>query len=82
MSIDNISLISCSTSNNDDHAPSTSTATKDNQSNDKTEPNNNCSMENLNKYEIKKDDFDHEQENIIPWRAQLRKTNSRLSLVG
>lgn len=23
-----------------------------------------------------------EQENIIPWRAQLRKTNSRLSLVG
>lgn len=25
---------------------------------------------------------DEEQENIIPWRAQLRKTNSRLSLVG
>lgn len=23
-----------------------------------------------------------ETENIIPWRAQLRKTNSRLSLVG
>lgn len=23
-----------------------------------------------------------EDENIIPWRAQLRKTNSRLSLIG
>lgn len=78
MSIDNISFI-CS---NDDNAPSTSNATKDNHSNDKTELNNNCSMENLNKYETKRDNVDHEQENIIPWRAQLRKTNSRLSLVG
>lgn len=25
---------------------------------------------------------DDEPENIIPWRAQLRKTNSRLSLIG
>ncbi|KAG4074377.1 hypothetical protein HA402_008786 [Bradysia odoriphaga] len=81
MSIDNISFISCSSSNNGDNAPSTSTATKDNNhSTEKIESNNNCSMENLNKYETKRDE--QEQENIIPWRAQLRKTNSRLSLVG
>ncbi|KAJ6637779.1 Espin [Pseudolycoriella hygida] len=82
MSIDNISFISCSSSNNDDNAPSTSTAVKGNHSTDKTELNNNCSMENLNKYETKRNEVEHEQENIIPWRAQLRKTNSRLSLVG
>lgn len=88
MSIDNISFISCSSSNNGDTAPSTSTAmVKDNHhATDKNELNNNCSMENLNKYEpkrdVQRDNVDHEQENIIPWRAQLRKTNSRLSLVG
>lgn len=82
MSIDNISFISCSSSHNDD-TPSTSNAAKDNHSNGKTELNNNSSMENLNKYEKKRDDdVEHEQENLIPWRAQLRKTNSRLSLVG
>lgn len=31
---------------------------------------------------LHKNASDDEQENIIPWRAQLRKTNSRLSLVG
>lgn len=84
MSIDNISFISCSSSNNGDNAPSTSTPSKDNSNHsaDKSELNNNCSMENLNKYETKRDDGEQEQENIIPWRAQLRKTNSRLSLVG
>lgn len=46
--------------------------------------NNNGSMENLNKFETKfshRDSVEQEQ-NIIPWRAQLRKTNSRLSLIG
>lgn len=39
---------------------------------------NNVSTENLNVKERQKVDDD----NIIPWRAHLRKTNSRLSLVG
>lgn len=39
---------------------------------------NNESTENLNGKEQQKEDAD----NIIPWRAHLRKTNSRLSLVG
>lgn len=39
---------------------------------------NNESTENLNGKDQQKDDDD----NIIPWRAHLRKTNSRLSLVG
>lgn len=38
--------------------------------------NKHASTDNLHK------NSDDEQENIIPWRAQLRKTNSRLSLVG
>lgn len=45
----------------------------------------NGSVENLNKFETKfnnhRNDIEEEQ-NIIPWRAQLRKTNSRLSLIG
>ncbi|XP_055682424.1 uncharacterized protein LOC129789571 isoform X3 [Lutzomyia longipalpis] len=34
--------------------------------------------QNLHKEQVQQD----ENENIIPWRAQLRKTNSRLSLIG
>lgn len=71
MSIDNISFIS-STSSSDDNK-----SNKENhQSNDLLQQNNG-SMENIN---LRK--HDDEPENIIPWRAQLRKTNSRLSLVG
>lgn len=36
----------------------------------------NASTDNLHKAS------DDEPDNIIPWRAQLRKTNSRLSLIG
>lgn len=45
------------------------------QSNHQTNPIN-ASTDNLNKAS------DDEPDNIIPWRAQLRKTNSRLSLIG
>lgn len=38
--------------------------------------NKHASTDNLHR------NSDDEQDNIIPWRAQLRKTNSRLSLVG
>lgn len=66
LSIDNISLMSCTVSsirlkdvkNEDDH----------------------CNIETgLNSSKSESDD---EFENIIPWRAQLRKTNSKLSLIG
>lgn len=52
------------------------------QNNNTTNPNNNhstpinASTDNLHKAS------DDEPDHIIPWRAQLRKTNSRLSLVG
>lgn len=36
----------------------------------------NASIDNIHKAS------DDEPDNIIPWRAQLRKTNSRLSLIG
>lgn len=48
----------------------------------------NCSQEALHKIEhdnrssmASRQDND-EEERIIPWRAHLRKTNSRLSLIG
>lgn len=79
-SIDNISFLSC-TLDDDPHESS-----KDNISIiDKSETNNNISMENLNKMDNKPKQNNNNEENepnIIPWRAQLRKTNSRLSLIG
>jgi hypothetical protein len=80
MSIDNISFIS--TSDHDLSSP-TSTAIKSNREhltngNHHHNQSVNSSMENLSKHE----NSNNNNENIIPWRAQLRKTNSRLSLVG
>ncbi|XP_037932951.1 uncharacterized protein LOC119667715 [Teleopsis dalmanni] len=77
MSIDNISMVSCTT---DIIAY---------QSNNKE---NNCGIEmngtnekpiedDMHKLTEKSQDDDDANDNIIPWRAQLRKTNSRLSLV-
>lgn len=45
--------------------------TESRMTNDHSNGTRNGSVENLK-----------EDENIIPWRAQLRKTNSRLSLIG
>lgn len=51
--------------------------------NSNSNSNNTSSNGNSNNYSSSNGrSHDDEQENIIPWRAQLRKTNSRLSLVG
>lgn len=69
-----------STANDDVSTATSSTARIGNGSNGTTYTHNSnnrhASTDNLHK------NSDDEQENIIPWRAQLRKTNSRLSLVG
>lgn len=79
MSIDNISFISCAV---EEKPKENSNGTINGNAGDNHEFVNHkdlssaASVDNLNKQS------DDEQENIIPWRAQLRKTNSRLSLVG
>lgn len=77
MSIDNISFLPSGT---DDKTLSN----KENTNGHEESPAvNGTSMngsveQNLHKDQAQQD----ENENIIPWRAQLRKTNSRLSLIG
>ncbi|KAL5275034.1 ESPN family protein [Megaselia abdita] len=66
LSIDNISLMSCS---------GTSAHPQDTKSDDY-----NCNIDPTNN--LSKSESDDESENIIPWRAQLRKTNSKLSLIS
>lgn len=91
MSIDNISFISCAVEEKPkENGIGTQALTTTNGNNDEETINNNNNI-NKNKEQIIKHaastdnlnkQSDDEQENIIPWRAQLRKTNSRLSLVG
>lgn len=97
VSIDNISFMSCTIDDKKDNfatlngshqnqnngstiaiepPPSNTSTLNRSQINGNRSTNNHVSTENLNK------NSDDEQENIIPWRAQLRKTNSRLSLIG
>lgn len=76
MSIDNISYISCTV---EEKSKDTLNGNGNNGIEEPTNHKDNvkhASTDNLNKQS------DDEQENIIPWRAHLRKTNSRLSLVG
>lgn len=74
MSIDNISFISCAVEEN--QKESHMNGNGDQHHHHHNESMKHASTDNLSKQS------DEEQENIIPWRAQLRKTNSRLSLVG
>lgn len=66
VSIDNINFIGCTKS---------SIQLKDVKSDDE-----NCIIDS--KKCLLKTESDDESQNIIPWRAQLRKTNSKLSLIG
>lgn len=89
MSIDNISFLSSEI----ETTPATTKFNKENHTNGGHHTTNQStesiikngkmhdSIENLNKHESTNGDSS-EHDNIIPWRAQLRKTNSRLSLVG
>lgn len=76
---DNFSTLNGSNNhqNNDQITSATSTLTRNGNSNGNHITHcNHSSNDNLHKAS------DDEQEHIIPWRAQLRKTNSRLSLIG
>lgn len=66
LSIDNISLMSCTMSSIHPQ--------------DIKHDDDNCIVEPT--INLLKSESDDESENIIPWRAQLRKTNSKLSLIG
>lgn len=77
VSIDNISFISCTTSIDD----------KENENgkiesmNSPTNPDAPMDNQDISQNETANKN-ENADENIIPWRAQLRKTNSRLSLIG
>lgn len=86
MSIDNISftptaaimnggalnsILMDSQDKENDNEDQQSNREKDSRAESRMTNNHDGSMENLK-----------EDDNIIPWRAQLRKTNSRLSLIG
>lgn len=85
VSIDNISFMSSSTSS---HEQENNTIIKDHKIENNEFNNKIGSMEHLDRIDINTvntsriNNHDEQQEHIIPWRAQLRKTNSRLSLVG
>ena len=85
MSIDNISFLSPPTSNsfNNSNNINNNNASYDSKNEDYDDliENTNDSLENLN---INTDTQRSvgKEEHIIPWRAHLRKTNSRLSLIG
>lgn len=92
MSIDNISFISCAVeektkeNGNGIQAMTTTNGNNDEQTMNNNNINMTINKEQMIKHAASTDNLnkqsDDEQENIIPWRAQLRKTNSRLSLVG
>lgn len=79
MSIDNISLISC-TNTISNHRDYQRDIQKENLKDSNNQDEDNCITEPSKT--VSKPDSDDESENIIPWRAQLRKTNSKLSLIG
>lgn len=83
MSIDNISFLSPPTSNslNNNNINNNASYDSKNEDYDDLIENTNDSLENLN---INTDTQRSvgKEEHIIPWRAHLRKTNSRLSLIG
>lgn len=79
MSIDNISF----TSTNTNMTMSISNGFQDQESNcDDSELGTEFRNESNLNNEHKLSEKSKEDDNIIPWRAQLRKTNSRLSLIG
>lgn len=83
MSIDNISFLSPPTSNSFNNNNMNNNASYDSKNDDYDDliENTNDSLENLNiKTDIQRSVG--KEEHLIPWRAHLRKTNSRLSLIG
>ncbi|XP_044739006.1 espin [Chrysoperla carnea] len=71
--------------NNTNKTNGVSNSTTNNTSNGCTnKQNEESNKENCNKTSVEtndRKDVDEEESNIIPWRAQLRKTNSKLSLI-
>uniref|UniRef100_A0A1I8Q6G0 Uncharacterized protein n=1 Tax=Stomoxys calcitrans TaxID=35570 RepID=A0A1I8Q6G0_STOCA len=92
MSIDNISMVSCATEIISSHVNkengfgangSQQNGHSDNRSvnGDSPQQNTNESQHQQQPTQQQQQQDDEDNENIIPWRAQLRKTNSRLSLI-
>ncbi|CAD7091542.1 unnamed protein product [Hermetia illucens] len=77
VSIDNISFISCTTSIDDKENDNG----KIESMNSPTNPDAPMDNQDISQNETANKN-ENADENIIPWRAQLRKTNSRLSLIG
>ena len=80
ISIDNINLVSPSVDNLQIAPGTFDNSNKENKDQNEQAPMINIpvSDDDINSNQYNKGD---EVDNIIPWRAQLRKTNSRLSLI-
>ncbi|XP_061389892.1 GATA zinc finger domain-containing protein 14 [Musca vetustissima] len=94
MSIDNISMVSCATEIVSSHINKENTTNGYGYSQnghsgengktmngDNSQQNNSESQQQQQQQTQQQQHDDEDNENIIPWRAQLRKTNSRLSLI-